>query len=66
MRLARAGSEVLSAEPAEAEERHAWRLKLEGIIREIDAGLAPEQMNDELKAVRASIMKVLASGVDGH
>jgi MoxR-like ATPase len=66
MRLARAGSEVLSPEPAEAEERHAWRLKLEGIIREIDAGLAPEQMNDELKAVRASIMKVLASGVDGH
>lgn len=59
MRLARAGRELLQAEPADPAEKDAWRLKLEGILREIDAGLAPEQMNEELTGVRAAIVKVL-------
>ena len=59
MRLARAGKELLQAEPADPTDKDAWRLKLEGILREIDAGLAPEQMNDELTRVRAAIVKVL-------
>lgn len=59
MRLARAGKELLQAEPADPTEKGAWRLKLEGILREIDAGLAPEQMNEELTGVRAAIVKVL-------
>jgi MoxR-like ATPase len=59
MRLARTGSAVLAAEPPEGEEKVAWRLKLEGIVREIDAGLAPEQRNDEVASVRASIIEVL-------
>ncbi len=59
-RLARAASEVLGAEPADHENKQAWKLKLEGIIREIDAGLAPEQLNEEMIAVRASIVSALA------
>lgn len=66
MRLARVGSAVLAAEPPEQNERHAWRLKLEGIVREMDASLAPEQMSDELSAVRNSIIKILETGVDGQ
>jgi MoxR-like ATPase len=59
MRLARTGRAVLAAEPCEAEEKLAWRLKLEGIIREIDAGLAQEQLNNEVSSVRASIIAAL-------
>lgn len=66
MRLARIGSAVLAAEPPEQNERHAWRLKLEGIVREMDASLAPEQMSNELSAVRSSIIKVLETSVDGQ
>ena len=64
MRLARAGKELLAAEPAEAdaaEEKAAWRLKLEGVLREIDAGLAPEQRSEELEKVREAIGKNLAA-----
>jgi MoxR-like ATPase len=63
-RLARAGSALLAAEPSELEEKRAWRLKLEGIAREIDAGLAPEQHSEELSAIRASIIKVLEPAAD--
>ena len=66
MRLAQVGSSVLAAEPSEQNERHAWRLKLEGIVREMDASLAPEQMSDELSAVRNSIIKILETSVDGQ
>jgi len=66
MRLAQVGSAVLAAEPPEQNERHAWRLKLEGIVREMDASLAPEQMSDELSAVRNSIIKILETSVDGQ
>lgn len=64
MRLARVGSEVLAAEPPEPNERHAWRLKLEGVVREMDASLTPEQMSDELSVVRSSIIKILETGTD--
>ncbi|PYP82460.1 MAG: AAA family ATPase [Candidatus Angelobacter sp. Gp1-AA117] len=59
IRLGLAGKELLHAQPADPAEKDAWRLKLEGILREIDAGLAPEQMNEELSGVRAAIVKVL-------
>jgi len=64
MRLARAGKELLAAEPAEAdaaEEKAAWRLKLEGVLREIDAGLAPEQRSEELEKMREAIGKKLTA-----
>jgi MoxR-like ATPase len=59
MRLARAGNEVLAAKPAAEKEKQAWKLKLEGIIREIDASLAPEQITGEVSTVRQAIMNVL-------
>lgn len=55
MRLARAGTELLAVEPADGEAKGAWRLKLEGVLREIDAGLAPEQRSAELERVREAI-----------
>ena len=63
VRLAEVGSAVLAAEPPEQSERHAWRLKLEGIVREMDASLTPEQMSDELSAVRNSIVKILEASL---
>jgi MoxR-like ATPase len=38
----------------------AWRLQLEGVAREIDAGFAPETMPEGLKAMRARIVVALA------
>ncbi|HLJ88455.1 MAG TPA: AAA family ATPase [Candidatus Angelobacter sp.] len=66
MRLANAGRSVLMAEPASMEERIGWRLKLEGILREMDASLAPEQRNAELSEVRDSIVKVLDPATSGQ
>src|SRR5262249_36491211 len=66
MRLARAGSEVLAAEPSGEQEKCAWRLKLEGIVREIDASLAPEQIDAKLQGVRSSILKILQPGSNGQ
>ena len=65
-RLARAASQTLAAEPSEQADLHAWRLKLEGIIREIDASLAPEQIGPELVGIRDSIMKVLQTRGGGQ
>jgi MoxR-like ATPase len=59
MRLARAGNEGLAAKPAAEKEKQAWKLKLEGIIREIDASLAPEQITGEVSTVRQAIMNTL-------
>ena len=66
MRLARMGDAMLAAEPPEQQERPAWRLKLEGILREIDASLAPEQLGDELSRVRSSIVKTLETSNNGQ
>lgn len=60
-RLARAGEEALAELPAAgdapAEER--WRVKLEAIAREIDAGFAPSDLPDGLGAVRVRIVEAL-------
>ncbi|WP_224244892.1 AAA family ATPase [Hyalangium gracile] len=59
-RIARAGREVLAGRPGEgAEELPAWRLKLEGVVREMDAGFAPEALPTELQALREEIRMVL-------
>jgi len=65
-RLAQVANLILAAEPMEESDRHGWHLKLEGIIREMDASLAPEQMNNELNSVRASIIKILEVGTNGQ
>ena len=54
--------EALAAGPSTggAEALSAWRLKLEGIAREIDAGFARGSLPESLAAVRARIVTALA------
>ncbi|NMO20979.1 AAA domain-containing protein [Pyxidicoccus fallax] len=63
-RIASAGEVLLSERPAEgnAEALAAWRLKLEGVAREMDAGFAPESLPEALKALRARLSEVLSPG----
>lgn len=60
-RVAQAAQQILAAQPAngDAEQNRAWRLQLEGVAREIDAGFTPEQMPDELVELRIRIIEVL-------
>ena len=60
-RVAQAARQVLDARPdnSEGEQDRAWRLQLEGIAREIDAGFTPEQMPTELIELRVRIIEVL-------
>ena len=62
-RIATAGREALSAMPEDLED---WRLRLEGIVREIDAGFAPEAMPTDLAEVRSRIVAVLKGQVTGE
>jgi len=61
-RIAQAGRAVLAGRPAEgdAEALASWRLKLEGVAREMDAGFAPEALPEELRAVRQELRAALA------
>lgn len=63
-RIARAGREVLEGRPGNgaAEDLSAWRLKLEGVVREMDAGFAPEALPAELQALREEIRAALDGG----
>ncbi|MBL8955030.1 MAG: AAA family ATPase [Myxococcaceae bacterium] len=56
-RLAGAAGELLDAPPEEADvmATQAWRLKLEGVAREMDAGFPPEQLPENLKTLRQRI-----------
>jgi MoxR-like ATPase len=60
-RIARSGREVLEGRPGDsaAEELSSWRLKLEGVVREMDAGFAPEALPAELQALREEIRLAL-------
>lgn len=60
-RVAQAAREVLAARTnnGDAEQHRAWRLQLEGIARDIDAGFTPEQMPAELVELRVRIIEVL-------
>ncbi|HYO15021.1 MAG TPA: AAA family ATPase [Thermoanaerobaculia bacterium] len=62
-RIAAAGREALSAVPEDLED---WRLRLEGIVREIDAGFAPEAMPTDLAEVRSRIVATLKDQVTGE
>lgn len=62
-RIATAGREALSAVPDDLED---WRLRLEGIVREIDAGFAPEAMPTDLAEVRSRIVATLKDQVTGE
>ena len=60
-RVAQAAREILGARPAnsDGEQHRAWRLQLEGIAREIDAGFTPDHMPAELIELRVRIIEVL-------
>jgi len=57
-RLAGAAGQLLDAPPekTDAAATEAWRLKLEGVAREMDAGFPPEQLPEALKALRQRII----------
>jgi MoxR-like ATPase len=64
-RLARAGRDLLDGRAAAgAEGESDWRLRLEGIAREIDAGFAREHLPPELAEVRARIVESLAPAAE--
>jgi MoxR-like ATPase len=58
-RIAAAGREALEARPEGAEALEDWRLRLEGVVREVDAGFAPEALPPDLADVRSRIVAVL-------
>ncbi|RKH43948.1 AAA family ATPase [Corallococcus sicarius] len=60
-RIAQAGRVLLETRPpdAEGDALAAWRLKLEGVAREMDAGFAPESLPDVLRALRAEVAAAL-------
>jgi MoxR-like ATPase len=61
-RLAQAGRTVLAERPSDedSEALGSWRLKLEGVARELDAGFAPEALPADLRAVREELRAALA------
>jgi MoxR-like ATPase len=61
-RLAGAAAQLLEQPPVAADlgALEAWRLKLEGVAREMDAGFSPEQLPVELKTLRERIVAATA------
>lgn len=59
-RIVAAGREALEARPESVEGLEDWRLRLEGVVREVDAGFAPETLPPDLADVRSRIVAVLA------
>ncbi|QAT82008.1 AAA ATPase [Corallococcus coralloides] len=60
-RIAQAGQVLLESRPVEGDVDAvaAWRLKLEGVAREMDAGFAPEALPETLRALRGAVAAVL-------
>ncbi|XXF77683.1 AAA family ATPase [Myxococcaceae bacterium GXIMD 01537] len=60
-RIAVAGKEVLAARPVDGapEALAVWRLRLEGVAREMDAGFAPEALPADLQALRGELRAAL-------
>ncbi|NNC16053.1 AAA family ATPase [Corallococcus exiguus] len=61
-RIAQAGQVLLESRPVDGDldAVAAWRLKLEGVAREMDAGFAPEALPETLRALRGAVAAVLA------
>lgn len=59
-RLARAATELLDVElPDDPTTRRRWRLRLEGVAREIDAGFPPGDLPESLAAIRGRVVSRL-------
>lgn len=59
-RILRNATAIMTDSPQEETARGAWRLRVEGIAREIDASFTPETIPAELAALRARILEALA------
>ncbi len=64
IRIAQTAKDLLGAEPVEINERKRWRLRLEGVAREIDAAFHLESLPEKLAELRQQIVtRVKASPV---
>jgi MoxR-like ATPase len=61
-RLVNIANETLRNRPLENKNQAAWKLKIEGIAREIDAGFNAETMPPDLAEVRAKVVEILGTG----
>ncbi|MDP2345624.1 MAG: AAA family ATPase [Deltaproteobacteria bacterium] len=61
LRILRDGTAVIDAVPQEEDARVPWRLRIEGIGREIDATFASDALPPELAALRARVAAVLSA-----
>lgn len=59
-RLVTAANALLEQRPEEATAAEQWKLKLEGVAREMDAGFAPDAMSEPMKALRERIIVATA------
>ena len=60
--LVRSAEELLQAEEPDASHKNGWLLKLEGILREIDAGFAEDARPIALHNVRERLAKIVSTG----
>ena len=60
-RLVNLAQETIANRPPQNDLQDAWRLKIEGIAREIDAGYNAETMPPDLAAVRAQVVEILGA-----
>lgn len=60
-RIAHIARETLQNRPPDNESQDAWRLQIEGIAREIDAGFNRETMPPDLAEVRAQVVRILGA-----
>jgi MoxR-like ATPase len=59
-RILRDAAAIMTEAPQDVTAPGAWRLRIEGIAREIDASFTPETIPAELAALRARIVETLA------
>lgn len=65
-RIARAAEHLLTIKPTTPEALNEWKLKLEGIAREIDACFLPEKLPSELIEFRQKIVLEMAPNQPGN
>ena len=60
-RLRQQAETLLALRPTSPQEEVAWRQRLEGVARELDAGFAPEALSGPLRKTRADLVAALAA-----
>jgi len=61
-RIVRDGNAIMAEAPQDNGGQEAWRLRLEGIAREIDAAFTRDALPPDLAALRTRVVEVLGSG----